>query len=406
MAEKGSKKLKRGNNEGSIRYREDRGKWEAQVTVKGKRVSKLLLSRSEAQKWIREMNNSLETGLTAQIARASFRDALVKWLSDGKHRWELRTYEQYDNVINHHIVPYLPRNLKVMDVKPLHIQELVDLANENGVGVRTRQYIRTTLHCFFEDLCFQRIFQYNPTQGVVIGYEPPEMKTLSPEQVNQLLAAAKDSRFDVFYYLAIVTGMREGELLGLKWGDVDWASQSIKVQRQVQWKNKSKGQAGPRYFYKTPKSKAGIRRIALGGISMEKLKLQKNRAAMQRLLAGEKWEEQDLVFPNLFGRPIEATNLVREFNKLLARANLPKIRIHDLRHTAATMILLMNIHPKIVSERLGHSDIRITLQLYSHAIPTLQNEAAARMDAMLNPESFFPNQPAETLAGFEKSVNS
>lgn len=263
--------------------------------------------------------------------------------------------------------------------------------------MRTQQYIRTTLHCFFDDLCFQRIFQYNPTQSIVIGYKPPEMKTLSHDQVTRLLQTARDSRLEVFCYLAIATGMREGELLGLKWCDVDWASQSIQVQRQVQWKNKSKGLEGPRYYFKTPKSQAGVRRISLGVPSMEKLKLQKKRVATQSLRAEGEWDEHDLIFPNLLGRPIEPTNLVREFNKILIQADLPKIRGHDLRHTAATLMLLKNIHPKVVSERLGHSDIRITLQLYSHAIPTLQAEAAVMIDEMLNLEPIQVSQPAENL---------
>ncbi len=103
---------------------------------------------------------------------------------------------------------------------------------------------------------------------------------------------------------------------------------------------------------------------------------------MQHIVAGENWEDYDLVFPNLFGRPVEPTNLIRDFKKVMEKAKLPRIRIHDLRHTSATLMLLMNIHPKVVSERLGHSDIRITLQLYSHAIPTLQTEAATSIDLL------------------------
>ncbi len=129
--------------------------------------------------------------------------------------------------------------------------------------VRT-EIVRSTLFTFFEDLHFQRVFQYNPAEGVIVEYKPPEMKTLSAEQVHHFLESAQDHPMEAFYYLAIATGMREGELLGLRWSDIDWASQSIKVQRQVQWVLKAKKGPGPRYFFKAPKSKASIRRVALG----------------------------------------------------------------------------------------------------------------------------------------------
>ena len=125
---------------------------------------------------------------------------------------------------------------------------------------------------------------------------------------------------------------------------------------------------------------------------------------MQRIVTAERWEELDLVFPNLFGRPVEPTNLLREFKGIIERSNLPRIRIHDLRHTSATLMLLMNIHPKVVSERLGHSDIRITLQLYSHAIPTLQAEAALKIDDIMNVAPTDPKESINALADFERVI--
>lgn len=399
------KRSRRGNNEGSIRFREDRQCWQAQVSIRGKRTSKTFKTRAEAQKWVREMQNSIESGLTAQIARSPLAEALLWWLDDGRIRWEAKTLEQYTNIVYKHIRPNIKKNLKVIDVKPYHVQELVSIADKNSVGVRTQKYIVTTLHTFFEDLSFQQIFQYNPAQGIRIEYEPPEMKTLNAEQVRCLLETAKDSRFEILYYIAITTGMREGELLGLKWCDVDWNSQSLLVQRQMQWSSQKKDDNSPRYIFKSPKSKSGIRRIALGPQAIDKLKIQRNRLAMQRIVTANRWEENDLVFPNLLGRPVEPTNLIREFKRVLNQANLPNIRIHDLRHTSATLMLLMNIHPKVVSERLGHSDIRITLQLYSHAVPTMQTEAAAKMDDLISFGNLDPNPSAESLADFEKVLD-
>jgi len=406
MTETISRQNRRGHREGSIWYREDRKTWTAQVTVQVKRVSRAFQSRSEAQKWVREMQSSVETGMTDNIARSSLLYALQQWLVEGKRRWEPATYELYDHLIHKHITPHIKKSLKVMDVKPFHIQELINKLRIGGVGVRTQKYVRSTLFTFFEDLHFQRVFQYNPAEGVIVEYKPPEMKTLSAEQVHHFLESAQDHPMEAFYYLAIATGMREGELLGLRWSDIDRASQSIKVQRQVQWVLKAKKGPGPRYFFKAPKSKASIRRVALGTATIEKLRLQQARVATMRGLAGAKWEELDLVFPNLYGRPIEKGNLIRQFRSLLQKAGLPKIRIHDLRHTAATLMLLMNIHPKVVSERLGHSNIQITLQLYSHAIPTMQIEAAKQIDDLLNLRSVNVTQSTDTLNLFEKAINN
>lgn len=128
---------------------------------------------------------------------------------------------------------------------------------------------------------------------------------------------------------------------------------------------------------------------------------------MQRLVAGEKWADYDLVFPNLVGRPLQPTNVVRALKAALKKAGLPAIRFHDLRHTNATLLLLMNVHPKIVSERLGHSDVRITLNLYSHAIPSLQAEAALQMDMLLEkPQAVDLHQTANALDDFEKGIST
>ena len=399
------KRTRRGNNEGSIRFREAKNCWEAQVSIQGRRSTRTFKTRAEAQRWVREMQNSVECGLTALLARASLVDGLMEWVEMGKDAWQPETYRLYTHIINNHVLPHTKRALKIMEVKQYHIQELISIARQNKVGVRTQKYIVSTLQAFFNDLAFKQIFQHNPAEGIRINYKPPEMKTLSTQEIQQLFYAARDNRFEILYYMAIVTGMREGELLGLKWSDIDWNSQSLLIQRQVQWLNHSEDRSEPRYTFKSPKSKAGTRRIALGSVAIKKLKIQKDRIAMQRVVASDQWEEHDLVFPNLFGRPLEPTNLIREFKKLLDRAGLSPVRIHDLRHTSATLMLLMNVHPKIVSERLGHADIRITLQLYSHAIPTLQTEAAEKIDNLLNSEPTEPQKPGTTISDFEEALN-
>ena len=389
------KHFRRGNNEGSIRERKDRGNWEAQVSIQGKRVTKTFGTRTEAQKWIREEQNNTDAGLFASGARLTVSEAMDTWLAEGSKNWQPKTYSRYGEVAKIHIAPYIKKGLRLSDVKPLHIQLILKAAEENGVGVRTQKYIVSTLHAFFADLKFKRLILYNPADGISIRYKAPEMKTLSADQVKLFLETIKGQRFENIFYLAFVTGMREGELLGLKWSDIDWNSQSLMVKRQVQIVDHHTDKSAPRFFFKPTKSKAGLRRVPIGSQAIEKLKQQRNQVAMQKMVNAGKWVDNDLVFPNLVGNPIDPNNLLKDFRKQLALVNLPAIRFHDIRHTCATLLLLMNVHPKVVSERLGHSDIRITLQLYSHAIPTIQNEAASMIEGLIGDDPTVPSMPVQ-----------
>jgi integrase len=204
------------------------------------------------------------------------------------------------------------------------------------------------------------------------------MQTLTPEQAQKFLEAARDDPFEALYILAITTGMRQGELLGLKWQDIQLEQGKLQVRRSL-------ARIGKQGFVTSePKTKSSRRAIALATVAIEALKRHRIQQNERRLAAGPAWEDQDLVFCNLVGKPLEAGNLTRRsFRPLLEKAGAPKIRFHDLRHSAATLLLSMNVHPKIVQELLGHSSITITLDTYSHVLPSLQSEAVARFDTLL-----------------------
>jgi integrase len=205
------------------------------------------------------------------------------------------------------------------------------------------------------------------------------MHVLDENQVRVLLSAVKSTRWEAFYHLAVTTGLRQGELLGLKWTDLDWKTRRLRIQRQVQ---RVKGQG---LVYSKPKSKAGLRVIVLGNVTIQKLRAHLAIQQLERQVAGDRWIENDLVFPSSIGTPIEDTNLLKRFKGLLNQAGLPDIRFHDLRHTAATLMLLQGIHPKVVQERLGHSDISMTLSIYSHVLPSMQDDVADKMDELITP---------------------
>jgi len=203
------------------------------------------------------------------------------------------------------------------------------------------------------------------------------MKVLNEFQVRNLLLVSKGTNLEALLHLAVTTGLRMGEIIGLKWEDLELNSATLKVQRQVQ------RQTGRGLVFSQPKSAKSRRVIILGSTTIEKLKLHYHQQHWSRLIAGERWEENDLIFPNTVGKPMEQNRLLKEYKEILRQAGLPIIRFHDLRHTAATLMLQAGIHPKIVQETLGHADISLTMNTYSHALPTLQREAAEKMDELV-----------------------
>ncbi len=171
--------------------------------------------------------------------------------------------------------------------------------------------------------------------------------------------------------------MRQGELLALRWRHVDLEARTVQVRATLQ-------RADDGFTFAEPKTAHSRRQVALTKTAIVALRRHRGLQLEERLRLGTAWEDNDLVFANEVGRPIEATNLIRRsFHPLLERAGLPRIRFHDLRHTAATLMLGRSVHPKVVAEMLGHSQIAVTLDLYSHVTPTMQREATAALDAVL-----------------------
>ena len=208
---------------------------------------------------------------------------------------------------------------------------------------------------------------------------PSEMSTLNAEQVQRLLTAARGNRLEALYVLAVTTGMRQGQLLGLRWQDVELDHGSLAVVRNLQ-PLPGLGLTST----KRQKTEGSRHRVELGVLALEALKAHKTRQVDERSLAGATWEDHDLVFPHVLGGPMTRYQLVIQgFEPLLAAAALPRIRFHDLRHTTATLLLSQGVHPKIVSDLLGHSTTAITLDTYSHVTQTMSRAAADTLDSLL-----------------------
>ncbi len=213
------------------------------------------------------------------------------------------------------------------------------------------------------------------------------MQIFDESQVNRMLVAARGHRFEALYQLAVTSGMREMELLGLKWTDLDWVRQTLKVERQLLRPH------GQGIEFSSPKTRYGKRTIKLGSKTLEALRQHDQRQQQDRINAGDQWVEHGLMFTNHNGGPLEYRNLLRNYKRLLQDAGLPLIRFHDLRHTAASIMLNHNVPVIVVSRRLGHAKPSITLDIYGHLMPSAQDEVAELLDEMITPIELIPTAP-------------
>lgn len=368
---------KRGQNEGSI-YRRKDGSYSTQISQEGKRVTKYFKTHHEANKWREDYLSQIEGGLSIAGAEKTTKEFLEGWLDTKKESVRSKTIEQYRQIVFQHIVPGIGK-LKLKDLSPDKIQDFYAKESSRGVGKRTIQLIHCVLHSSLKQALLWGLIGRNPSDAVIKPkIKHNEMHTLNDTEVRNLLLNSKGTRLNTLLHLAITTGLREGELLGLKWSDFDFDRRSLQIQRQLQ-RLKDKG-----LVFSEPKTALGRRKVILGRTEIELLHDHKKQQEIERRFAGEKWHEDDLIFSSSIGTPWDPRNLVKLFKQLLRKAKLPNIRFHDLRHTAATLMLLQGIHPKVVQERLGHSDISLTLNTYSHVLPGMQKEAADKMDELIS----------------------
>jgi len=369
---------KRGQNEGSIYKRKD-GLWVAQVTIQGKHISKYFKLQSEASKWLHNTRTQIQDGLTLAGAQTTLEEFLKQWLISYRSSLHPTTSIQYEGIIRLHLIPVLG-HLKLKDLRTDQIQALYNAETNKGTSPRMVQYIHTVLRRALNIALRWGLIGRNPALLVTLPkLKRKEMKTLNDSQVRVFLSAAKGLRYEALFWMAVFTGLREGELFGLKWSDLDWGKKHLQVQRQLQ-RIKGKGMV-----FAEPKTASGKRMIVLSTATVAKLREHLDHQQQERISAGDRWQEYDLLFPSTLGTPMDPSNMYKDFKDSLKKAGLPDIRFHDLRHTAATLMLQQGTHPKIVQERLGHSSISLTMDTYSHVLPSMQEEAAEKMDEILVP---------------------
>ena len=368
----------RAHNEGSI-YQRPNGKWRAQVSIDGRRLSFTADTKKEGLAWIHETKNQIESGLTFQAAGTSLEEFLGEWLTTVSSSSSKGTYFTYTWTVQKRILPYIGK-VNLMDLRPDRIQRFYNFLQKEGLSSHAVAVTHKTLRVAMSHAVKLRLIGRNPCSGTTPPKpEQTEMSFYDDRQVRSLLKTARDIEDKLYplYYLAIHTGMRQAELIGLKWEDIDWSLSTIQVRRQVRHFK------GASYAFLEPKSKSGTRTIIVGKSALEVLKVHKTEQEILISSVGENWCNLDLVFPSGVGTPMTASNIRRDFRKLLKASGLQPIRFHDLRHTAASLMLNHGIPVLIVSKRLGHSKPSITIDVYGHLIPSRQEEAATLMDHLM-----------------------
>ena len=373
---------KRGNGEGSI-YRRKDGRWVGQYLVylpTGPKYRYIYgKTRKDVSAKLTRAMADRDKGLVFEDENLTLSDFLETWLSDCvKGTIRVSTFERYASIVQIHISPALGR-LRLKALNPAHVQSFYRDRLDSGLSPATVQKIHIVLHKALKQAVKWSLIPRNVTAAVTAPRPTPqEMQPLSADEVRRFLQSARDEPLEALYVLAIHTGMRQGELLALKWNDVDLEAGTVSVRRTL---SRERGH----YQLGEPKTKKSRRTVKLTGAAVDALRehLARQMEDMERL--GDLYKDQGLVFTSQTGSILNPSNLrQRSFNKLLKEAKLPQMRFHDLRHTCATLLLSRNVHPKIVQEMLGHANVAITLDTYSHVLPGMGDQAASAMeDALL-----------------------
>lgn len=374
--------MKRGNGEGSISRRKNGG-WMAQYavyTAEGRKRKTLYgKTRAEVAAKLAKALSNREDGLVFDDRGLVLREYLNCWLKYSvRDTVRPSTYERHEQLVGLHIAPALGQ-LKLKGLTPAHVRWFYREKLESGLSGATVHKMHVVLHKALDQAVRDGLIPRNVTEAVKVPQSKrEEIKPLSAEEGKRLLAAARGDRFEALYVLAVTTGLRQGELLGLKWEDVDLEYGVLRVRRTL---TRVKG----RLSLGEPKTAKGRRSVRLTNSAVEAVRAHLSRQLQEIDRLGSLYEDGGIVFASVRGTLLNPTNLrKRSFAPLLEKAGLPAIRFHDLRHTCATILLARNVNPKIVSEMLGHATVAITLDTYSHVLPNMQDGAALALEDALH----------------------
>ena len=369
---------RRGNHEGGL-YRRKDGLWCAQISLNGRRLTKYSRSPTECREWIKETLTRVDAGLTYDASRITLDQFMRSWLESKTLSIRPMTANGYRGTAERDILPFLGK-MRLQQIQPIHLKQLYACLKKEGKGPRMIQLAHVVLHAAFHQAVQEGILGRNPADAVPRPkVERTEFQILTEEQVHKFVIAASGSGYETLFYLALATGMRKGELLGLKWSDLDSGKGILFVQRQLQ-------QLPGQGFSLVPtKTKAGRRQIKLGQETLKRLETHRVQQELTKVSVGGRWQENGLIFTNTIGTYLDQTKVSRELKKVLKAAGLPLIRFHDLRHTSISFLLEMGMPVNAVQQRSGHSKPSVTTDIYGHPMARSQDEAAKRIEEAITP---------------------
>ena len=375
---------RRGRGEGGITKRRD-GRWMGQADLgwqDGKRRRKSLYGRtkSEVQAKLRETLHRKAHGMPPVPEQETVGTFLRRWLDIKKEGVRQRTWTRYEQIVRAHLLPNLDR-IRLAQLTPQDAAECLRRVKVSGSAYMARgarDVLRTALN---QALRWELV-----SRNVAVLTDPPRHRTreitpLTPGQAGTLLAAVAGHRLEALITVALGLGLRQGEALGLRWEqDVDLEAGKLSVQQTLV-------RAGREPRFEEPKTDRSRRTITMPGVVAAALRRHRTRQLEEQLAAGPEWHRSRLVFTTPIGTPIDRGRLHGTFKAILRSAGLPDIRYHDLRHTAATLLLVQGVDMRTIMATLGHSRISQTMDLYAHMMPTLRGHAAEQMDAILAPKA-------------------
>jgi integrase len=344
------------------------GKYKYQwVTVKG--------TKKDAERRLAELLHQIDNGIFIKPGKTSLAEYLERWLRD--YAWPSlapRTAEGYEHIVRRHLIPALG-NTSLAKLKPEHLQKYYAQKLSENLSAQTIRHHHTTMHKALQTAFEWGLLSRNPADAV----RPPlnqrvEMQTWNEDEIGRFLDIARNSPYYALFYTALFTGLRRSELLALRWLDVDLILCQIHVSRSLHVLK------GGKIVIRSPKTAKGRRMVALSPSTALVLSELKEGQKLERAMQGIPLKDDELVFSWSDGNPMLPNSITHAWIRLVRKAGIKAIRLHDARHTHASLMLKQGAHPKVVQERLGHASIQVTLDTYSHVAPGLQDTAARRFD--------------------------
>ena len=360
---------------GTWSYRLDLG-----IDTDGRREQKQVggfRTKKAAQAALNEALAGLQRGTYVAPSRQTVAGFLEVWIDGARSELAITAWTNYREIIRRYVVPYIGAkrlvDLSPLDVKAMHAA-LLDHGRKDGtaLAVASVQLAHRVLHRALADAVRWNLIPTNPATGARVPKgERKEMSVWTAEEASTFLDAVAHDRLAALWTIALHTGLRRGELAGLRWKDVDLDAAALTVAQQ-------RTTAGNQVVVMTPKAKSQ-RQLLLAPATVAALDGHRKRQRTERLALGPAWTNTGYVFVDEAGEPYHPQRLLKMFEQAMRRAGVPAIRLHDLRHTMATLALQAGVHPKVVQEQLGHSGINVTLDIYSHVPQAVRRESAAKM---------------------------